>query len=148
MTRPPIDVRYPPFDEAVRRLRSWLKSEDWPDQVVWITSNDARHRGRLIMVRSTEPQRGERRAQKTYNDAIERDQGACFYAICHNQTRTFVRSIRPRSAKAAERMMIGDTVKFARTAEPFECMLVSRVGFWFGTLGRPLWCRDSGDVIE
>jgi hypothetical protein len=71
---------YPPFDDAVAKLRTFLRAQGVSDEIRWITSNDCALQGSQLFVRLREDAHAE--ARGLYASAAERRLGVMLAMCC------------------------------------------------------------------
>jgi hypothetical protein len=89
----------PNFDGALARFRAFLKQNNYPENVVWVMTEDILLTGkRFIYVRVPIPAENEERIRRMYDDGVTQGRGLIMGTVCRMNQSTYSYLWFPRSA--------------------------------------------------
>jgi hypothetical protein len=116
----PTDADYeaPTFDDAAEGLRGLLAARRHPTTILWLSANELIRAADAVSVilggqEGDGDADGEARARAAYEDALTRDLGVVFEAVCRLGDRVGVVVYGPKDPEEAERLLMGNLVKLS-----------------------------------
>jgi hypothetical protein len=105
------------FDESLARFLRFLKDQDRPQNVVWVTRNDVViSPKRKIYVKIPVPQLNEKRVRELFDVPLGVRRRVLFEVVCRSRDTTFARAWTPKNAgEANDRQMNDDLILSVRT---------------------------------
>lgn len=127
------------FHDAVTRLRSYLRTHDRPEAVVWVNPDDILVAGSRLHVRVRAPTRRWMDAQVRYELGLDRKMGILLCQVCQAPGVSCCHVYIPKNASDAEQRQLHGGLKILVSGDERRANVVtSRLYWrWLRMVGRP-----------
>ncbi len=124
------DANYPAFEEAELRFREFLKSAEWPGDLIWIGAHDVAVSDQSLIVHPTKE--GREQAISNYQKGIEKKLGILLTAVCRDGSRTYCAVWVPSDETEAEYALMPQGLNFSVPSEQRQGKIVTgRFEWWW-----------------
>jgi len=123
--------RCPDFDQAILDFQSFLSSQEWPEEVRWISTGDVLFWREKMYVRIKSEERAKAEARRIYNLGKNRKLGLAINGLFHASNVTWAYVSSPIDADASERLMYPEKdLKLSVFVNPEEPTFITNCLQW------------------
>ena len=124
------------FEEAVARFEDFLEKNEYPRQVVWVTSKDVLFRRDrwIIYLRTPVPAENEKVVRSVFSTGIRDGRGVLFQAFCSAGGMTFAYAWKPQDDRQAQQHLMPTGVKLSAAIGDSRrpaVIVKSRLVWWY-----------------
>jgi hypothetical protein len=130
---------YPAFDEAEMRVQEFLKSAEWPANVMWVSTDDVAVSVKEFIVHPRKE--GREQAIEDYRRGIQKNLGILLTAVCRDDDRTYCIVWTPSDETEAEYALMPQGLKLSAPSEPRQAKIVSGQIKWW-------WLRRNAKPLQ
>ena len=121
---------YPPFSDAVTRLREFLYDCQAPTVIEWVALPDVACSGGILYLRPRRADMADAAARSKYEAAIPRRLGVKLASLCQIGSVSYCYVYRPSNRLEAEQLLMPDGLKLSVPVRPREAILVTDQDKW------------------
>jgi hypothetical protein len=134
---------YPAFEDALKRFVAFARENGAPQHVLFVRPNDVALYGGRLCVPSLNEGAARRRAESTYQSAVERGRGVLISGLCRLADTTCAFVYGPQTSEEAASLLYPSGLKLS-VAQPLrDAHHASPWGFWIARLQEALSGRGK-----
>ncbi|WP_012646087.1 hypothetical protein [Geotalea daltonii] len=120
----------PAFEDAEAQFQEFLKTVEWPGELIWICADDVAVSGDILIVHPNKE--GREQAIRGYKRGIKKHLGILLNAICRDDFRTYCAVWNPSDQTEAEYALMPQGLKFSVPSERRQAKIITgQIKWWW-----------------